>query len=103
MLTIEDALVHLGHDIDADDITRRKVAACLAAAERTMLGAVGDDVREILPDDPRADELVRIYLDDLYDERGLSAKVSGAMRRQVQTLEQQLIAERRRALKGAGA
>ncbi|MBQ7013393.1 MAG: hypothetical protein IJN11_05700 [Oscillospiraceae bacterium] len=89
MLTLDDALQYLGYD-EVDDMIRKIVSAELAAAEQTMLGAVGEDVREYMPEDPRIDELVRIYLDDLHDERGVSAKVSGATRRLVQSLELQL-------------
>lgn len=91
MLTIDDVKEHLGIDLaDADDVVEKNVQRAWAAAEKVMLGAVGDDVRQYLPDDSRVDELVLIYADDLYSERGVSAKVSNATRMLVSTMELQL-------------
>ena len=95
MVTYEEALVHLGIDYP-DENTKKIVTQKLAAAERTLRGAVGEDVEELMPGDERAKELVTTYLDDLYANRGTSAKVSGAVRRSVQTMEQQLLLELRR-------
>ena len=58
---------------------------------------VGADVETLLPDDPRAKELVLIYTDDLYSQRGVSAKVSGATRNLVHSMELQLQMELRTA------
>lgn len=101
MPTLDGALEHLGIDY-ADEAVSHNVERALAAAKQTLLGAVGDDVEDHLPDDPRVPELVLIYLDDLYDERGVSAKVGGATRRLVQTMELQLQLELRRAKEQAG-
>ena len=95
MVTYEDALVHLGIDYPDENI-KKIVTQKLATAVRTLHGAVGDDVELLLPDDERADELVRTYLDDLYSNRGVSAKVSGATRRLVHTMELQLQLELQR-------
>ena len=100
MPTLEDALGYLGIDY-ADDQVTRNVSRALDAARRVVLGAVGDDLEDYLPDDPRAAELTLIYLDDLYSERGVSAKVSGATRRLVHDLEWQLKLELRRAREAA--
>lgn len=89
MVNYNEALEYLGIDY-ADEVVERNVKRALATAVRTLQGAVGDDVAMLLPDDPRAKELVLIYLDDLYSNRGLSAKVSGATRRLVQSMELQL-------------
>lgn len=89
MPTVEDALNYLGIDY-ADDIVTKNVARALNTAQRTLQGAVGEDVSDHLPDDPRVTELILIYMDDLYSERGVSAKVSGATRRLVQDMELQL-------------
>lgn len=91
-----EALWHLGIDYD-DDVVESNVKRALVAASRVLRGAVGDDVWELAPDDPRVKELVLIYMDDLYSERGVSAKVSGATRRLVQTMELQLRMELTRA------
>lgn len=99
MPTYEEALLHLGIDYP-DDAIKVIVKQKLAAAIKTLRGAVGEDVEDYLPGDERVTELVYIYLDDLYSNRGVSAKVSGATRALVQTMELQLRLELRRA-KGA--
>lgn len=96
MLTLETALEYLGIDY-ADDVISANVRRALATAEQIMCGAIGDDVRTYLPGDPRIDELVLIYLDDIYSNRGTSAKVSGATRRLVESMELQLRMELRQA------
>lgn len=95
MVTYEEALVHLGIDYP-DESTKTIVTQKLAAAIKTLRGAVGEDVETFMPNDERAKELVITYLDDLYANRGTSAKVSGAVRLSVQTLELQLRLELRR-------
>lgn len=94
MPTIEEALAYLGIDYQ-DAVTATNVTRALATACKTVRGAVGDDVDVLMPDDPRVKELALIYLDDLYSNRGLSAKVSNATRLSVQTLELQLVTELR--------
>jgi len=89
MPTLEAALQYLGIDYE-DEVTSANVTRALATAERVLFGAVGEDVLTYLPDDPRVGELVLIYMEDLYSQRGLSAKVSGAVRRQVADMELQL-------------
>lgn len=101
MPTLEEALEHLGIDYP-DTSTSNNVARALAAAKQTLYGAIGADVEEYLPGDPRTTDLVLAYLDDLYDERGTSAKVSGATRRLVQTMELQLKLELSAAREAAG-
>lgn len=96
MPTIEDALSYLGIDYP-DTVVRRNVTRALATAIKTLHGAVGEDVDELLPNDERATELVLIYLDDLYSARGVSAKVSGSTRQLVHTMELQLTLELRAA------
>lgn len=100
MVTYEEALVHLGIDYP-DESTKQIVTQKLAAAIKTLRGAVGEDVETLMPNDERAKELVTTYLDDLYSNRGVSAKVSGAVRRSVQTMELQLQMELRRLRKEA--
>lgn len=102
MPTFEDALAYLGIDYP-DDIIRKNVTRALATAVKTLHGAVGEDVETLMPDDPRAQELVLIYLDDLYSERGVAAKVSGATRRMVADMVMQLQMELRTLREEAGA
>lgn len=102
MPTIEEALIYLGIDYP-DEVVTKNVTRALNTARRTLLGAVGEDVDEFLPDDPRATELILIYTDDLYSERGASAKVSGATRRLVHDMELQLRMELAAAREAATA
>lgn len=101
MPTLEEARLYLGIDYP-DDVTDKNVSRALNTAMKTLQGAVGDDLEKYLKDDPRVDELVLIYLDDLYSERGVSAKVSNATRHLVTTMELQLKMELRAAREAAG-
>lgn len=101
MPNIEDVLAHLGIDY-ADDVVTRNVQRAMNTAWQVMLGSIGEDVEKYLPDDPRVTELIMIYVDDLYSERGVSAKVSGATRQMVNTMEWQLRLELARAREEAG-
>lgn len=94
MPTLEEAYAYLGIDY-ADDAVRANVARSLRAAESLVYGAIGEDVMVYMPDDPRVSELVLIYLDDLYSDRGVSAKTAGSMRRLVASMEDQLRLELR--------
>lgn len=94
MPNYEDALVHLGIDYPDENI-KKIVMQKLAAAVATVQGAVGADVDLLLPDDPRVKELVLTYLDDLYSNRGMSAKVSNAVRLSMASMELQLRMELR--------
>ena len=89
MVTIDDALLYLGIDY-TDAMVTTNVTRALNAARMTVLGAVGDDVDTLLPGDPRVRELTLIFMEDLYSQRGMSAKVSGATRRLVADMELQL-------------
>lgn len=101
-ITPNEALIYLGIDY-ADDVVIANVTRALATAKKILQGAVGSDVETYLPDDPRTTELVFIYLDDLYSDRGVvSAKVSNATRRLVADMELQLKLELRRAKEAAG-
>lgn len=102
MPTIEDALAYMGIDYP-DELIRKNVTRALAAAIEVLRGAVGEDVDTLLPGDARVQELVLIYTDDLYSERGVSAKVSGATRRLVEDMVLQLQLDLRTLREEAGA
>lgn len=102
MPTVEDALVYLGIDYP-DEFIQKNVTRALATAVKTLHGAVGEDVETLMPNDPRAQELVLIYLDDLYSEKGVSTKVTGSTRRLVADMVQQLQLELRTLREEAGA
>lgn len=95
MPTLMEALEYLGIDY-MDEVVVRNVERAMAAAARTLLSAVGSDVEQLMPDDERVKELALIYTDDLYSNRGVSAKVSAATRHMVQTMELQLRMELRK-------
>lgn len=101
MPNIEEVLAYLGIDY-ADEVVRKNVQSAMNTARQVLLGSIGADVEKYLPDDPRVAELVKIYVDDLYSERGVSAKVSGATRQLVNTMEWQLRLELLAAREAAG-
>lgn len=94
MPTVEEALLYLSIDY-ADEVVTANVTRALAAAVKTLHGCVGEDVETLMPDDPRAKELVLLYLDDLYSNRGLTNKAIGSQRRLIADLEWQLRLELR--------
>ena len=102
MPTIEEALAYMGIDY-ADDVVTANANRSLAAAVGYLHGSVGKDVENYLPDDARVAELVLIYTDDFYSNRGgVSAKLSNATRRLVASTELQLRLELQRAKEAAG-
>lgn len=101
MPTIEDALNYIGIDY-TDAMVEANASRALKAARATVLGAVGNDVETYLPDDPRVDELTLIFFEDLYSQRGVSSKVSGATRRLVTDMELQLRMDLRLKREAAG-
>lgn len=94
---------YLFGDVSPDQAARDNLYRALNAAIMTVRGAVGADVDALLPYDPRVKELVFIYMDDLYSNRGLSAKVGNATRQAVATMELQLKMELRGLRAGGGA
>lgn len=102
MPTLQDALAYMGIDYE-DEAVSANVRRALNTAVQVLHGGVGADVEQYLPDDPRIDALVLAYTDDLYSDRGVSAKVSSATRRMVADMELQLRTELARAKEAAGA
>ena len=94
MPTYEEALQYLGIDY-ADEVVAYNVRRAMDTAKQTLYGAVGEDVESLLPGDPRVKELILIYTDDLYSNRGVGGKVSSATRHLVNTMEWQLRLELR--------
>lgn len=94
MPTIDDVLAYLGIDYP-DDVIIKNASRALATAIKTLHGAVGEDVEQLLPGDDRAKEIVLMFADDLYSQRGTSAKVSGATRQLVSDMILQLQMELR--------
>ena len=95
MVTLQDAYDELGYD-EVDDVITRKVTRNLETAKAMMRGAVGEDVEEYLPGDPRIDELVLYFLGEVHDNRGGGQKQAAARSRHAHDIEHQLINELRR-------
>lgn len=101
MVTVDDALVYMGIDYP-DEVIIKNATRALKSAQRTFKGAVGDDVDELLPNDERAVEIVLMWTDDLYKQRGsTSAKVTGNTRRLTEDMVLQLQLDLRRLREGA--
>ena len=96
MVTIEEVIEYIPIDYP-DELTRKNANRALATAKKTLYGAVGEDVEQLLPGDERAKELVLMFAKDLYEQRGYtSAKVTGATRQMAADLILQLQMELRR-------
>ena len=102
MLTLTDARQHLGIDTEDDALVNANVQRALSAAVQTVLGAVGDDFETYIPADPRFDELVLHYLQEIYENRGTtSARAANAAQAWVFSVEEQLRLALRRAKRAA--
>ena len=102
MVTLNDALEHLGIDF-ADEVVERNVTRALETGKALMRGAVGEDVDDYLHGDPRIDQLVLLYTAEAYDSREASQKQASVRNRLTHDLELQLKMELRRALRAAKA
>lgn len=103
MPTKEDLLIYMGYDVTDDEVVNRNATRALATAIQLVHGGVGEDVETYMPNDSRIVELVLIYAEDLYSQRGLAAKVTNATRRLVVDMELQLQLELKQAKEAAGA
>lgn len=103
MPTIAEILQYLGIDY-ADEVVVANVTSALNDAKSYLQSAVGDDIFERLPDDPKVARLLKVYTQEMYDERGTSAKAGSAKREMIHSLEWQLrleLARLREAEEGA--
>ena len=101
MPTMQDALFYLGID-EVDDMIETNVKRSMATATKRLHGAIGPDVEDYLPDDPRIHELVLIYTRESYDADSLTDKARAALKHQRDDLEPQLRLELRDAKEKAG-
>lgn len=99
-LTVDELLLHMGID-ERDAQIIANATSALDDAEAYLRSAIGDDVFELLPDDPKVTRLWKVYAQDMYDERSTSAKVGSAKREMVHSMEWQLRMELARAREGA--
>ena len=86
MLTEQEVLDYLGIDC-ADEMITRNIARMIRVADSYLQGSLG---KNYPTDDPRVNELALIVVSDLYDNRGMSDKVSGNVRRLVDDFSLQL-------------
>ena len=100
MPTLSDALDYMGIDY-ADTLVSKNAQRALNTAQSIVKGAVGDDVFDLMPQDDRVKELVLMYTDDLYSERGVALKVSAATRKLATDIELQVKLELRRLREAA--
>lgn len=96
---VKEFLKYLGYDEPYDDIILSNATRSMSAAHSFAVGAVGSDYK--LGDNPLFTQLVFIYAEDLFSNRGVSGKVSGATRRMVQGMETQLKLGNRRSEAGS--
>ena len=86
MPTVQDVLDYLGYDY-VDDMIKRNIERSIKVADSYLKVSI---VKNYPLDDPRAKELALIVISDLYDNRGITEKVSGNVRRLVDDFSLQL-------------
>lgn len=91
MITQQDVFDYLGIDY-ADDVITRNVNRIIKTTNSFLIGSLG---KGYPVNDPRVKELALMIAMDLYDNRGLSDKVSANMRRLADDLALQLRLEMR--------
>lgn len=91
MVDLQKAKEYVGIDW-TDAMTDRNAQRALTTATAIAVGAVGPAAQA----DPRFEELVLIFFDDLYSERGVADKVSASTRRLVADMVLQLRLEYRK-------
>ena len=84
MVTLEQAKAYLRVDFDEDDAL---IESCIAAADEYLKAAIHQNYDNT---SVRANMLALIVINDLYDNRGMSEKVNGNVRRLVSDFAQQL-------------
>lgn len=92
MITIDDVTAYLGIDY-VDDMVKKNITRMIKTADLILRGSIGEDYPV---DDSRAQELALIIIQDLYDNRELTDKVSGNVRKLVDDMSWQLRLELRR-------
>lgn len=102
MITAEDALKQLGYD-HTDETVLAIGQRKFNAAEMRLKRSVGNDIWELLPDDPEAIDLLMCYMEEAFNEQGvISAKASNAKRAAVADAELHLRLELARLREEAG-
>ena len=91
MITQQDVFDYLGIDY-ADEVIKRTVDRIIKTTDSFLASSLG---KEYPQDDPRVKELALMIAGDLYDNRGISDKVSANMRRLADDFSLQLRLEMR--------
>ena len=86
MITIQDVKDYLGIDY-TDEMIERNISRMIKTADSTLKGSIGENYPA---EDPRAVELALIIVADLYNNRDISDKVSGNVRRFINDASLQL-------------
>jgi hypothetical protein len=90
MVDIKAAAQHLGIDYADDPMVSANLQRAFMAAQYRLYGSVGYDVEDLMPDDPRVDQLVLIYTEEGYDNHPGSQKADAARNHLRELLETQL-------------
>ena len=91
MLTIQTVKDHLGIDYE-DEMVTRTLERLMKVADSELVGSLGKNYPK---EDPRAEELALMIIEDLYSNRGITDKVSGNIRRMLIDFSTQLRVEMR--------
>jgi hypothetical protein len=93
MVNVQEVLDYLGLD-ETDGMTDRNIELLIDSADAFLRGAVGEDYPT---DDPRVKNLSLIIINDLYENRGSTEKVSTKVKSFVTSSMLQLQLEYRRS------
>lgn len=106
VLTVDELLQHMGFD-ERDDQIVANANSALDDAEAYLKSVIGEDVFDLLPEDPKVVRLWKMYATEFYDTRSTSgstgAKAGSAKSALVNDLEWQLRMELARTREEAGA
>ncbi len=86
MVNVQDVKNYLGIDY-TDDMVEANISRMIKTADSYLKGSIGENYPD---DDPRAVELALLIIADLYDNREMTDKVSGNVRRLVNDFSLQL-------------
>lgn len=106
VLTVDELLLHMGFD-ERDDQIVANANSALEDAEAYLKSKIGEDVFDLLPEDPKLSRLWKIHATDFYETRNsnpsASAKTGNAKSALVHDLEWNLKMELARAREEVGA
>lgn len=86
MVNVQDVKNYLGIDY-TDEMTEANISRMIKTADSYLKGSIGENYPD---DDPRAVELALLIIADLFDNREMTDKVSGNVRRFVNDASLQL-------------